>query len=241
MKFLYQQIGLDVEGESATTILFMIRTIIKGLRDYSDNGPTSINGPGRLRTGIDAEEDPDYATFLTTLNKLAEHRIILFKFSYPNYKGHSRDIIKEISVFVTNRYKLELLMAELMWLLQNEETRSNLPKIDNIIYYNTNTGEMFFNGIHKTLEKRNKKLFDALFLSSPNYVSRKRLLSIARSENKYVNRPKKTVVTEAITNLRKICGVKKEAISLNTNNGGRLISYVYPLEAQLPPPDFITD
>lgn len=240
MDLLCKQIGLNLEREARGTIYFMIRLILKGLRGYSDNGPVGINGPGRLRTGIDAEDEPEYTIFLEALNALAHHKIILFKFINMNYKGPNRVSVKEISVFVTNRYKLERLYAELKWLGEPEDKRSNTPHVDNIIYYDISTGKMFFNGLHKTLTKRNKKLLDALFLASPNSVPRKKLLTIARSESKYAHEPSKTVVTEAFTNLRKVCGVSG-ADAIKLAGDGKLNAHIYPLKSQLPPPDFITD
>jgi hypothetical protein len=80
-----------------------------------------------------------------------------------------------------------------------------------------------------------------LFTASPEYVARNKLITIARSENRYAHEPSKTVVTEAFTNLRKICGVNKSVISLNVNKGGRLNAFKYSISAQVPPPDFLTD
>ena len=79
---------------------------------------------------------------------------------------------------------------------------------------------------------------DVLFAASPECVTRKKLLTIARSEKKYADEPGKTVVSEAFTNLRKICGVNKDALTLNTITGGRLNAFTYPLKAQLPPTNF---
>jgi len=240
MDLLCKQIGLNLEREGRETTYFMIRLILKGLRGYGDNGPVGINGPGRLRKGIDAEDEPEYGIFLEALNTLAHHKIILFKFMHTNYRGNDRGTFKEFNVFVANRYKLERLYAELKWLGESEDKRSNAPHVDNIIYYDTNSGEMFFNGVHKTLQKRNKKLLDALFLASPNPVPRKTLLSIARSQKKYAEVPAKYVVTEAFTNLRKVCGVSGvDAIKLNDD--GWLNAHVFPLNLQQPPSDFITD
>lgn len=238
MDFIYQQIGLNVEGQSRVSAYFIVHQILVSLGGYGDNGPLDVAGPRKLVAVPKFGRGPEINI---VLESLAKHNIILYKYEDSDYRDKPTELIRRYRVFVTNRYKLELLRAELKWLGGRKDRSSEAPQVDNLVYYNTNTGEMFFNGLHKTLEKRNKKLLNVLFTASPDYVARKRLLTIAHSESKYASEPGKTVVTEAFTNLRKVCGVNRESISLSSNKGGRLNAFAYPLEAQLPPPDFLTD
>ncbi len=134
-----------------------------------------------------------------------------------------------------------MLLAELDWLGKPEEEKDDntAPFSDYVVYYDVNTGDMLFNGIHKRLRKTNKALFDALFLASPNYVDRRKLLSILGTTKK--EKSSKIILNEAVTNLRKVCGVKKHVIQLRSD-GGRLRNVeTHPLSAQTPPPSFLTD
>lgn len=240
MNLLCEQIGLSTDSETRKANYGLISRILLRLRGYSDNGPVRIDAPGRLPEELDPEGNQDYEVFLAALNTLAHHKIIAFKPVYLNRKRPSKDMYRDFSIFVTNRYELERLKAELKWTGEPTAERSHSPTTDNILYYDTNTGEMCFNGLHKRLVKRNKKLLDALFLASPNSVPRKKLLTIARSESKYAHEPSKTVITEAFTNLRKVCGVSG-ADAIKLAGDGWLNAHIYPLKVQLPPPDFITD
>lgn len=240
MNLLCKQIGLSTDNETIKANHGLISRILLRLRGYSDNGPIRIDAPGRLPEELDPEADKDYEVFLAALNTLSNHKIIAFKPVYLNRKRPGKNMYRDFSIFVTNRYELERLKAELKWLGEPKSERSHSPATVNILYYDISTGEMFFNGLHKTLAKRNKKLLDALFLASPNSVPRKKLLTIARSESKYAHEPSKTVVTEAFTNLRKVCGVSG-ADAIKLAGDGKLNAHIYPLKSQLPPPDFITD
>lgn len=229
MDFIYQQIGLHDSRlqEVANDVIDKIRD---ELHSYKDNGPLYIK-----------LEDHNRRDFVMILDMLKEREILLHDFWRSDF-GDTEDEREGCRIFVTNRYKLELLSAELVWLSSPEEEKgpddNTAPYEDDTIYYDTKTGEMFFNGLHKTLKKRNKALMDVLFTASPNHVPRKKLLTIARS-GKYANEPAKLVVTEAFTNLRKVCGVKSHSISLDSD-GGRLNADAYPLSAQLPPRYFKT-
>jgi hypothetical protein len=99
MDLLCKQIGLNLEREGRGTTYLMLHLILKGLRGYGDNGPIGINGPGRLRTGIDADDEPEYGIFLEALNILANHQIIIYKFMHSNYRGPNKNAFKEVSVF----------------------------------------------------------------------------------------------------------------------------------------------
>lgn len=241
MSFVYQQIGLNVSGDSRVSAYYIINQILWKLRDYSDNGPIDANKTVTGTLGVMNHDGKRIKAVHSTLEILAKNKIIVFNASYTDIRNRPADNLVRYSVFVTNRYKLELLRAELKWLAKPEEKRSPKPTVDDIVYYDIVTGEILINGLHKTLKKRNKKLLDVLFTASPEYVARNKLVTIARSENRYANEPSKTVVTEAFTNLRKICGVNKDVIGLNANKGGKLIAFTYPLSAQVPPPDFLTD
>lgn len=224
MNLLYKQIALNVDGEARLTAYYTIRQILQGLRGYGDNGPVGLNGPGRLRRGIDAEGDPDYADFLATLTTLATHKIILFKFLNPDYKGPNRGNVKEISVYVTNRYKLERLYAETKWLGERADTRSVEPQVSNLVYYNPLKGRGSVNGnpIHLKKSKRNnkvkaKELFDLLFVSAPNPVPRNEIRNILGLKKGAPDESDR--VTQALSNLRRRCGVKKNVISLLQGSG----------------------
>lgn len=226
MDFIYQQIGLD-DIQLLEVANDVIDKIIGGLHSYKHNGPTVI-GRGH--------------NFETVLETLKKHEIILYEYWQNDYADDEDDRVG-YRIFVTNRYKLEFLSAELVWLARPEEEKgpddNSAPYEDDTLYYDTKSGEMFFNGLHKTLKKRNKALLDALFTAHPDYVPRKKLLAIARS-GKYVSQPAKLVVNEAFTNLRKVCGVKAHTISLDSN-GGTLNAHIYLLSEQLPPRYFKTD
>lgn len=217
MNLLCQQIGLNTEGEARDATYYTVRQILKGLRNYNDGGPVSMNGPGRLRTGIDAEGDPDYAVFMATLNTLVNQEIILFKFTNTNYTGRDRATFKEFSVFVINRYKLELLHAELKWLRQGEDKRTAAPHVANLVYYNPLSGKGSVNGKPILLRKSKRKnmvkakeIFDLLFASAPNPVPRQK---IAEKLGLDKNSPDETDrITQALSNLRRRCGVTKSVI-----------------------------
>lgn len=240
MSFEYQQIGLNIDGKSRVSAYYVINQILRKLRDYSDNGPIDMDNPHMGKLGVMMSTHERTQEIHSMLEILANNKIILFVSSSTNQRGIPNEDLIRYSFFVTNRYKLELLRAELMWLSKPEDKRDPIPSVDSLIYYDINSGEIFINGLHKTLKKRNKKLLDVLFTAAPEYVPRNKLLTIARSENRYANEPAKTVVTEAFTNLRKVCGVDKKVINLNSNKGGRLNALTYPLSAQSIPPDFLT-
>lgn len=229
MDLLCKQIGLNTEGEARGITYFTIRTILRGLRGYTDNGPIGVNGPGRLRTGIDAEGDPDYETFINVLNTLANHKIILFTFPWPNYKGPNRGNFKEVSVFATNRYKLELLNAELKWLGEREDKRSEAPHTENLVYYDVKSGRGLVNGNKVYLKGRNKKLFNALFATAPNSVDKKSLEGIARLGHK--SDSLKYAMNDSFSLVRKACKVDNTVI-VQQSDSAKLNAKVYPLTIQ---------
>lgn len=223
MDFVYQQIGLS-DVSLKETVSNLALEVLNELHGYADNHPVNISS-----------ESYDENELSQVLKLLKQNKIILYKQS-----GNGSSYIYRIVII--NRYKFELLSAELTWLESPQEerdTENTAPFADYVVYYDINTGEMLFNGVHKSLKKTNKALFDALFLASPNYVDRKKLLSILGTTKK--DKSSKIVLNEALTNLRKLCGVKKHVIQLRSE-GGRLRNVeTHPLSAQTPPPSFLTD
>lgn len=122
-------------------------------------------------------------------------------------------------ITVTNRYRLEQLISELKWieLHTEKQTLEDWVKVENTAYYERSTGNVLINGNRKTLKGTNKKLFDALFDASPEFASRRKLLSIVRSKKS--EQSSKIVLNEALSNLRKVCGVTAKVITLNKDGG----------------------
>lgn len=223
MDFLYQQIGLD-DDRLKHVANNLADTILNELHGYGDNHPVGID--------LDPEEDP-YLTIVIKL--LKKHKIILYTY-INNEHAHG------YSIAVLNRYKLELLRAELVWLERPEQERNDntAPFADYVVYYDIKTGEMLFNGTYKVLKGRNKALFDVLFSNSPDYVDRKKLLTAIGQRKKYHS--SKILINEAFRNLRGVCGVKRHIIQLSSEHGGRLRHIeTHPLSAQIPPSRFLTD
>ncbi len=223
MDFVYQQIGLS-DDPLQETVSNLTLEVLNELHGYADNRPINISS-----------ESYDMNELSRALKLLKQNKIIL-------YKQHDSESFYGYRVVVINRYKFELLSAELTWLESPQEEKdidNTAPFADYVVYYDVNTGDMLFNGVHKRLKKTNKALFDALFLASPNYVDRKKLLSILGTTKK--DKSSKIILNEAVTNLRKLCGVKKHVIQLRSE-GGRLRNVeTHPLSAQTPPPSFLTD
>jgi hypothetical protein len=224
MDFIYQQIGLE-DDSLRETVSSLAYDILNELHGYADNHV--------VRMTSEAYDDERLSGAVEILK---QNGIILYQKSEYEDKPYSH-----YSIAVTNRYKLDMLLAELDWLEKPEEEKNDntAPFSDYVVYYDVNTGDMLFNGVHKRLKKTNKALFDALFLAFPNYVDRRKLLSILGTTKK--DKSSKIILNEAITNLRKVCGVKRHVIQLRSE-GGRLRNVeVHPLSAQAPPPSFLTD
>lgn len=209
---LYSQVGLSHVHSS-----YMRTMLLTKLYDYGDNGPINVGKAGPS------------SKIHEVLKLLARHEIVGYKSDSPNY----------YRVYILNRFKLERIRQEMIWKAEISKRRLGPPKTPNIVYYDTESGELSCNGLRKRLTRRNKKLFTALFVASPDYASRHELMSLARM-GKYANDPSMYVLSEAFTNLRKVCGVNADVIELNSN-GGRLNASCHPLSAQLPPSDFLTD
>jgi len=225
MDYIYQEIGLK-DDTLKITVNNLALEVLGELHGYADNRSINISS-----------ESYDKHELSRAIKLLRQNKIILYK----ELNSPSIYNIFDYSIAITNRYKLELLSAELTWLERPEEEYDDntAPFADYVVYYDINTGEMLFNGVHKRLKKTNKALFDALFLASPNYVDRRKLLSILSTTKK--DKSSKIILNEAFTNLRKICGVKRRVIQLR-GEGGRLQNVeTYPLSTQTPPPSFLTD
>lgn len=220
INFLYKQIGLN-NNQIKNAVKDLSFRVLNELHGYSDNHPVAIP--------IDSIEE---IAFASAAELLKSQNIILYKY-------RDDDAFRGYAIVVINRYMLELLSAELNWLDIPEEKEGTAPFACNLAYYDLKTGKLIINGIHKNLRKPNKALFDALFIASPNYVDREKLLSIIGARKK--DKASKITINEAFTNLRKICGVSKYVISLNAK-GGRLYNIeTHPLSAQKPPSRFLTD
>jgi len=223
MSFIYEQIGLE-DHAFQEVMEDLIDRVLNQLQAYTDNGPILLDLPY-----------DQYFVFDQVLDLLQKHKILIY-YVTRDEEPLSYDPDK-FTVAVINRYKFEMLNAELIWLARPEEEKgpedNTAPYVDDLVFYDTETGDMLFNGEFKTLKGRNKKLFDALYLAAPQPVDRKKLLRIARA-GKYTDEPEGSVVSEAITNLRKVCGVKAHAIP-STPGGGRVLTAdVYPLTLQFP-------
>lgn len=132
-------------------------------------------------------------------------------------------------IAVLNEYRLDQLVGELHWLETYLEGVSGKmpPSIKDMAFYERRTGNIIINGLSKTLKGTNKKLFDALFIESPEPASRSVLLRII-GEKRSESSSEKVALNEAFSNLRKACGVTSRTISLG-QNGGKLNGHVAKL------------
>lgn len=233
MDLLCEQIGLSTDGETIKETHGLISRILLRLRGYSDNGPIRIEAPGRLPEELDPEANHDYEVFLATLNTLANHKIIVFKPEYLNRKRPGTNMYRDFSIFVTNRYELERLKAELKWLGEPKDKRSNTPHVDNLVFYNPLSGEGLVNGKYIRFKKskprskvKAKELFDLLFASAPNPVPREKLIATLRlGKNAHDESDR---ITQAFSNIRRRCGIDKNVISLN--DSGLLNAITVPID-----------
>lgn len=229
MSFIYQQIELDVEGQSRVSAYMIIHQIIMRLRDYSDNGPIEVDGPVRFVPLVKSKRGHEMGA---VLEKLAKHNIIMYK-----QAENSTALLHR--VFVTNRYRLELLHAELKWLGEPEDKRSEAPHVDNLVYYNPLSGRGSVNGksIYLNKSKRNnkvkaKEIFDLLFANAPNPVPRRKIAD-KLGLDKYAPEESDRI-TQALSNLRRRCGVTKNVIYMQQKSGV-LNAIVVPIDEL---PDF---
>lgn len=233
MDLLCKQIGLSTDGETLKENYGLISRILLRLRGYSDNGPIRIDAPGRLPEELDPEAKQDYEVFLATLNTLAKHKIIVFKPEYLNHKWQGKNMYRDFSIYVTNRYDLERLKAEMKWLGEPKDQRSNTPHVDNLVFYSPLSGEGLVNGKYVRFKKskpkskvKAKELFDLLFASAPNPVPRERLIATLRLGKDTHDESDR--ITQAFSNIRRRCGVDKNVISLN--DSGVLNAITVPID-----------
>lgn len=220
MDFIYHQLGFNNDENTRVQVHYTITQILWRLRNYSDNGPIPMDGPMRFIPIADSEIGRKTKEII---NNLAKHKIILF-----HHNNNSHVLLFEI--FVINRYKLELLLAETKWLGEQEEKRSKAPKIDNLVYYDLKSGRGLVNGNTVYLRGRNKKVFKHLFETAPNAVNRDLLQGAAMISHR--DDDKKYAINDAFSALRKACKVNKTVISIDSA-GGRLNAKVFPLSVQL--------
>ena len=228
MTSLIEQLGID--KLPTLRVIETVDQISAGLHGYDDNGPVRVS----IRPNPNPERDEDGKQIIpgdrATLRMLADHKVVTYEYTRTKLITDTSKKSLTCNVAVINRYLFERLLVEIDQRYSNRFTKlGHSPVVDDLIYYDIKTGEILINGLHKTLAKRNKELLDELFAAWPGYAPRKRMATIAR---KYTKSETAYTVSEAFTNLRKVCGVNSEIIGLD-GNGGRLNAYVYPLESQL--------
>ena len=230
MILTYHQIGFADDDKTRVQVHFTVRQILWRLRNYNDNGPIPMDGPMRFIPVADSESGRKTKEIIEILEK---HKILLFR-----HTDKSPALLFEI--FVTNRYKLELLLAETKWLTDEVDQiyENPPPRIDNLVYYDVTSGRGLVNGNPVYLKGRNKKLFKALFLAAPDSVNKKSLEGIARHEHK--SDPLKSAMNDSFSLLRKACKVDNTVI-IQSINSGKLDAKVFPLSVQLFQDTFGTD
>lgn len=210
---LYQGIGFRIAEYG------QLQRLVSRLRDYGNNGPIYMSC-------LSGTKDGDAITAM--LQRLMRYGIVLYK---------QVDGSQSYSIFVTNRYYLELLGSGQRSLFVSKKRQGDLPP--NIVYYHAQSGVVFCNGVRKRLKERNKLLFTALYVASPGNVSRSNLETIAKSYGHADDAPE-YVVGGAFRNLRGVCDVDAQVIKLD-NDGGKLNALCYPLSLQFPSSVFLTD
>lgn len=228
MDFIYHQIGFKDNDSTRVRVHYTIRQILLRLRNYTDNGPIPMYGPMRFIPIADSESGRKVTEVLEVLEK---NKILQFR-----HVNNSPALLFEI--FVTNRYKLDLLLAEAKWLGEPKEERSDAPKIDNLVFYDLKSGRGLVNGNAIYLRGRNKKLFKHLFVAAPDPVKKDLLLGAAMIGHKYDD--KKYAINDAFSALRSACKVDKSVISLS-GDVGKLNAKAFPLSVQLFEDTFGTD
>jgi len=228
MILTYHQIGFADDDKTRVQVHYTVRQILWRLRNYNDNGPIPMDGPKKFIPVADSESGRKTKEIIETLEK---HKILLFR-----HADKSPALLFEI--FVTNRYKLELLLAEAKWLGELEEKRSEAPEIDNLVYYDLESGRGLVNGNPVFLRGRNKKVFKPLFNAAPNPVDKESLKGPVATDHK--DDSLKYATQDAFNLLRKACKVDKTVISLG-QDGGRLHAKVFPLSVQLFEDTFSTE
>lgn len=220
MNLLYHQIGFSDDDKTRVQVHYTVRQILWRLRNYNDNGPIPMEGPLRFIPVADSKSGHETKVIIEALEK---HNILLFR-----HVDKSPALLFEI--FITNRYKLELLLAETKWLGEAEDKRSEAPKIENLVYYDMKSGRGLVNGNPVYLRGRNKKVFKPLFELAPNPIDKQSLKGPVMTDHRDDNT--KYAMNDAFSSLRKACKVDKTVIFLR-EDGGRLNAKVFPLSVQL--------
>ena len=222
MGLLYEGLGLD---DKRLQQIVRRAAIDVMMHDHSDYGDVpSLPDVERQKLNDDFKEG---------LRFLQDNDIIRFSEEMYHYR-----------IVVLNEYQLDQLVGELSWLETYVEGVSGTtpPSREDIAFYERSTGEIIINGTRKTLKGTNKKLFDALFIQSPEPVTKSNLRKIVgirkrdflkRDDKKYkLNMPEtaseKETINGAFSNLRKACGVTSRTITLGLE-GGRLKARTMPL------------
>lgn len=230
MSSLRQQFGID--KVHPLKVLETIDQISAGLHDYGGNGPVRVSIKSDPTFDKDGKRTIRPETEI--LRALKRSKLITYKHDSTRRVTDPSKKSLIYNVYVTDRYTFEQLVLELDQPYINIFTKlgrklGRNPTVNNLIYYDIKTGDIFINGLYKTLDKQNKELFDQLFTASPDYAPRKKLTTIAR---KYSTSPSAYILSEAFTNLRKVCHVNAKVIILD-NSGGKLNAHVHPLSSQI--------
>jgi hypothetical protein len=222
MGLLYKELGLtdnrlqEIVCHTAVDVM---------MYDHTDDGDIS--------SLPDAERKRLNDNFKIGLNYLQANKIIRFSEELYMYR-----------IVVLNEYRLHQLIGELKWLETYLDGVSGKtpPPNDDMAFYERSSGNVIINGTRKTLKGTNKKLFDALFIQSPEPVTKSNLRKIVgirkrdflkkdRKKHK-MNMPEtaseKEAINGAFSNLRKACGVTSRTITLGLE-GGRLRARAMPL------------
>lgn len=225
--------------ESMTkALLDTMYAIVHQLNGYADNRPVVVSDK-------DEYGNPNNKRFimdrLMCLKWLAEGAAIielkyLDEYKYIPIDSNSDDYM----VTIINRYAFEELLLALQKIDARQTDYDGYDKsiedeaVPNLVYYDIDSGRGLVNGNVVNLKrrngKRNKKLFDALFLAAPSSIDRETIERIAKID--HPDDSIKYAVNDAFSSLRKACGgVDKTVI---TQVGGyRLNATVFPLSFQL--------
>ena len=220
MNLIYHQLGFEDDESTRVLVHKTVRQILWRLRNYNDNGPIPMEGPLKVIPVADSKAGRKTMVIIEILEK---HKILLFK-----HTDNHPALLFEI--FVTNRYKLELLLAEAKWLREPVNKRGEEPKIDNLVYYDPKSGRGLVNGNPVFLRGRNKKVFKVLFEATPNPVDKQILRGPVMTDHK--DDDVKYAMNDAFSAVRKACKVDKNVIFLRGDSGW-LNAMVFPLTVQL--------
>lgn len=228
----------DKRKAMCRALLDTMYAITYQLAGIADNHPVTVSD-------MDEYNNPNNKGFmmdrLMCLKWLAEGAAIIelkylddFKHIPIGSNGH------DYMVTIINRYAFE----DLLLALQKIDARlSNYDGYDksiedetvpNLVYYDIDTGRGIVNGnvvnLLRRNGKRNKKLFDALFLAAPNSIGRETVERIAKIDHK--DDSLKYAINDAFSALRKACGGVDNTV-ITQVGGYKLNAKVFPLSFQL--------